>query len=123
MKSALAAVAAASALIAAPAMAQSQMSAADTADMECLAVFALIGDSDPEMQTVAGMGIMFYLGRLEGRTPGVDHLRRFADWVVAVPEQKLADQLDAASPRCAQEIGARGDRLVEIGDELARYGT
>lgn len=117
----LAACAAASLGFAGGAQAQSQIKPADQADMQCLAVAAIVaGQAAEGTQEQAGAvgGIMYYLGKLEGRTPGVDWLAELTTHLQTLDEAGLA----AAAPRCSAEMITKGQQLTEWGQKLAGQG-
>lgn len=117
----LAACAAASLGFAGAAQAQSQIKPADQADMECLAVAAVVAgraQAGSEEQAGAAGGVMYYLGRLEGRTPGVDWLEQLRGHLLTLDDAGLA----AAAPRCGAEMVAKGKALTEWGQALAAEG-
>lgn len=101
---------------AAPAMAQ-DMGAQDKADMQCFAALAYLGGQvgadSPEMAGLAG-GMMYYLGRLEGRSPSIDWLGRLETYLTSVDEPELQSHLE----RCGAELSVKGAALVAWGDAV-----
>ncbi|MBW8305053.1 MAG: hypothetical protein K0M78_14250 [Brevundimonas sp.] len=109
---------------AAPAAAQdAPLAPADRADLQCIALIAVMvglaverGDN-PESPSaeLAGLssGMMFYLGRLEGRSPGTDWLEELGRYL----EKAEFEELDAVAPRCSKELTERGAALVAFGDK------
>ena len=102
-----------------PALGQSrEISPADMRDVECLAVIAVAGGaaeqgSDEQIGLVGGL--MFFLGRLEGRTPGTDWLAYFGSYVQSPDiEKKLETQYD----RCAEEMIEKGAALEQFGEMM-----
>lgn len=117
------AVAAVSALIAAssPAQAQPQVQPADLADLQCLGLAAVIAGQSEEgsaEQTGVVAGMMYFLGKLEGRTPGTDWLAELARHV----EIWSPEDLQAVAPRCAQEMQVKGQALVDWGTAMQARG-
>ncbi len=100
------------------ALAQSRdIAPADLRDVECLAVTAVaVGATEAGSEQQMGLvgGMMYFLGRLEGRTPGTDWLSYFASYVQSPDiEKKLVAQYD----RCAQEMN-KGNALVQFGEMM-----
>jgi hypothetical protein len=95
-------------LAATPALADE---AADTADMTCLSAYLYhAAQGAPEEAVRSTVGAMFYLGRLEGRSPGVN-------WVSRIPEYAdilTQDDLNAAAPACAAVLRERGAQMVAL---------
>ena len=121
MKHAVLALALAAGLMATPALAQPQdpVSQANQRDMECAALFAAIGGLQPEEAEGAAVGMTYYLGRLEGRNPGTNQVMQFFEWASSKTEEELAVMLDAAAPRCGEEMQTLGGSLMKAGSALA----
>ena len=103
--------------------AEAPLSPADRADVQCLAiVFAIFGsdpDMAPEQQLGLASGAMYYLGRLQGRTPDVDWLARLVTYLESAPEADFKTE----QQRCGQEMIATGAALIEWGEATQkRYG-
>ncbi|NJC41769.1 hypothetical protein GGQ87_002027 [Brevundimonas alba] len=121
MKSLTALISAAVLLSAAPAVAQElNLAPADRADLQCMALVAVMagvameegGDESASVQ-MAGMsgGLMYYLGRLEGRSPDVDWLAQLTAYLAKVE----AEDFEAFAPRCSKELIEKGQALVDFG--------
>lgn len=116
MKTMIAGLTAALVLTAGAARAQ-EISAADQQDMQCFAlVAAQAGMSEPSPEAMTGLVsiMMFYLGRLEGRSPDVDWLARIAAYI-QTPE---VEKLDQHRQRCGTEMAAKGKALTDWGARL-----
>lgn len=124
----LAALAATLSLAVAP-QAAPALSAADTADLQCLAVSMVVSGmaENEDVRTGLMAASMFYLGRLEGRSPNVVWLDRLSDYLkTAAPEE-----MQTQTQRCGTEIAAMGGRVQdwsarvagEIGQTVARPGN
>ena len=104
-------------LMGGPALAQSRdIAPADLRDVECMAVVAVAGGaaeegSDEQIGLVGGL--MFFLGRLEGRTPGTDWLAYFGTYI---QEPDIEKKLEVHYERCAQEMIAKGAALEQFGE-------
>ena len=101
---------------AAPALAQ-DLETQSKADMQCFASLAYlggqVGEDSPDMAGLAG-GMMYYLGRLEGRSPGVDWLGRLETYLTSIDEAELESHLE----RCGNELSVKGAALVAWGDSV-----
>ena len=115
MKYGIAALALAAGLMASPmaAAAQDPVPAADRKDMECAALF------DPQYEASGALGMAYYIGRLEGRNPGQDQVTRMFEWLNTQSEEQLMTMLDAAGPRCGQELQDLGNNMIEVGSSFA----
>lgn len=113
----------------APQAAAPALSAAETADLQCLAVSMVIGgmSDDEAVKTGLMAASMFYLGRLEGRSPNVVWLDRLGDYLKTVPPAEM----QAQTQRCGTEIGEMGGRVqawsaraaAEAGQPAAQPGN
>ena len=101
-----------------PASAQVAVSATDKADMQCFAVTAYLAGQHAEgsaEHTGLSSGMMYFLGRLEGRTPGTDWMKMLADYILDPDDARLGAELEAQSERCGLLLQNRGQALVEWG--------
>lgn len=102
-------------LAAAPPAAAQTPSAAEVADMQCFAVVALLGsqmeEDSPDMAGIAG-GMMYYLGRLEGRSPRTDWLKQMKTYLEKIDEKELEPHFE----RCGRELEITGSAMVAWGD-------
>ena len=122
MKPLIAAACAAAVLSAGAAQAQSRdaNSAQDIADMQCMATFALIGASgDSDVQVMAGMALLYHLGRLEGRAPRVNWLQRFETWMRNLGDDKIMAEVAAHEQRCLDDFGRKSDELGRSGERMS----
>jgi hypothetical protein len=90
------------------------------ADIQCLVVGARLGSSPDQLKRhSAQMLLTYFLGRLDGRSPGLDLLS-------LIPEQanklSLSTDFADAAQRCGSELTARGAELVRIGKSLGQLG-
>lgn len=101
---------------AAPAVAQ-DLEPQNKADMQCFAALAYLGGQlgadSPEMAGLAG-GMMYYLGRLEGRSPNINWLGQLETYLTSVDEAELQSHLE----RCGSELSVKGAALVAWGDAV-----
>ncbi len=121
MKRTALALALAAGLMASPmaAAAQDPVPAADRRDMECAALFAVMAGSDPQYEASGALGMAYYIGRLEGRNPGRDQVARLFQWLNTQSEGQLMAMLEAAGPRCGQELQDLGNNMIEVGSSFA----
>jgi hypothetical protein len=91
---------------------------ADLADLQCMALTAyMVSQVEPETIEQAGIasGVMYYLGRLQGRTPEIDWLPRLQKFsMTLVPED-----LQGFAPRCGAELVAIGSAMTAMGETAA----
>ena len=83
----------------------------NAADMECLALIVVIIGMDEAMGEQLALGAFYYLGRLEGRAPGIDWVDRALRYTEVVDEQTLF----APQQRCAAELMAKGEHMIRLG--------
>jgi hypothetical protein len=89
---------------------------ATTDDVRCLVVsLAMAGNSGANVQAAGMMATLYYLGRLDGRAPGLDLENRVIDEVTAM---KPADVKDTAK-RCGETMKGRGEDLTTLGQHIA----
>lgn len=123
MKTFIAAIFALSLVVAYPARAEAPVTTADRADIQCLAIMlAVIGvdpDMDAEAQAGVAAGAMYYLGRLNGRSPDRDWLAYLTTYLESAPEEDFKTE----GVRCGEEMTRVGGEMVEWGTALQkRYG-
>ncbi len=88
-------------------------------DVQCFMLFAAAAGNpkDKNVQTAGGLGMMYYLGRLDVRAPGLDIVRAVRQ------EAKTFEspaQARAIGDACDAEAKKRGQQLVQIGGELQK---
>jgi hypothetical protein len=83
-------------------------------DIKCLAVsLDLSGSQDPDDQSLGMLGTMYWLGRLDGRTPAQDLEKQMQ--AGAFDMRPVDEKAEAA--RCAQVMTTRGPVLTKLGAE------
>ncbi|MET4683001.1 hypothetical protein [Brevundimonas faecalis] len=91
--------------------------AASQADLQCMGLLAVAIDdpalSDALRQQYSG-GMMYYLGRLEGRDPQANWIRRMLDYTDNTPVQ----QVRSHSQRCGRELIAKGQEIFTLLDRV-----
>ena len=83
-------------------------------DVKCLAVSLNMSTADdPQEQSVGMLSTMYWLGRLDGRTPSLD-LEKQMDALGALS----AEDLRTEAVRCAAALSTRGDALTKLGESM-----
>jgi len=97
------------AFIASGPVAAQQTGEADRADLQCLGVFIYMGGQGEDAAAKAWFTghAQHYLGRLEGRSPGVGWLDRLTDYFAG----PFPQEFEAQRARCGPEAEARDDAL------------
>jgi hypothetical protein len=86
-----------------------------SSDIRCLAVAAtLASNADPKIQNAGVMASLYYLGKVDGRTPNLDLENRLKQELLQLQPQDL--QADAV--RCGAELARRGKAVSDIGARL-----
>jgi hypothetical protein len=89
-------------------------------DVRCLALAAAL-TANPTLDAngkAAGQTIaVYFLGRLDGRTPGLDIKSRLIEQA-RVMGAMSPDAVKAQAQACGATLGARGKALQEMGDAL-----
>ena len=86
-------------------------------DVKCfVAAVSLLQTPDNVTRAAAVSSALYYLGRLDGREPGLD-----LDKLLAQESQRLSpDNLRAELRRCGQTLTARSQMIKEIGQHLPK---
>lgn len=85
------------------------LTADETADLQCMALFAIMANQ-PEHVNSAAVGIFYYWGRLEGRKPGVDWLGTLSTYADTVTGEELQPHAD----RCSQALVSKGQQMAAL---------
>ena len=112
-------IAIAALLAAWPAAAQNRNTPSELADMQCIAVFSLTSAEESlteEQQNGLAMGLIYYLGRLQGQAPAVDWYQRLTAYLLDLDWKGLEPHFE----RCASDFEAEGLRLEAWGASLSR---
>ena len=89
------------------------------ADAQCMIVGAQLSASkDPQQRVPGQMILMYYLGRIDGRSPHTD----LKTLIKNQTQVMTASDFKSAASRCGKEFSARGDAVVEIGRSLGKPG-
>ncbi|HEX5377903.1 MAG TPA: hypothetical protein VFW47_04985 [Phenylobacterium sp.] len=101
--------------VAAPTLAHAE-DPATTDDVRCLVMsLAMAGTNDKDFSEAGMMATLYYLGRLDGRTPGLDLENRVIDEVGAMTP---ADVKNTAK-RCGETLKGRGEDMTTLGQHFA----
>jgi len=88
---------------------------ATTSDLRCLLALSAAEDAaDGQMKPAMMAGVVYYLGRLDGRTPDLDLEAKAAAELKAMSIQDLSDE----TVRCGAALFARGKAIEAIGEKL-----
>jgi len=91
------------------------VSSRTTADAQCMVIGArLSASSDPQEKVPGQMILMYYLGRIDGRSPRVDLKSLLQNETHSMKEADLK----SAAARCGKEFAARGEDIIRIGNTL-----
>ena len=83
-------------------------------DVKCLAVsLSMSSSQDQDVQSVGLLSTMYWLGRLDGRSPDLDIEKQITD---AAGAMKPAD-MQAEAARCAAALKTRGEILNKMGED------
>jgi hypothetical protein len=90
------------------------------ADAQCMVVGArLSASSDPQQRQPGQMILMYYLGRIDGRSPNTD-----LKTLIKTETQKMStSELQSAAGRCGKEFSQRGEEILQIGKSLGKPAT
>ena len=89
----------------------------NTDDVHCFIVAIRMADSqEPAIQTSGLMGQLYWMGKLDGRTPGLD----METAVMAELPKMLGDLFQSESARCGKELRERGKAEVEMGKDMQK---
>ena len=89
----------------------------DTDDVHCFIVAIKMADSNqPALQTSGLMGQFYWMGKLDGRSPGTD----METAVMAELPKMLGDLFQREYARCDKELRARGKSEVEMGRDMQK---
>lgn len=90
------------------------------ADVQCLVVGSRLAASPDQRVKLSGMMLaIYFLGRIDGRSPTVD-LQGLM--VQQVKKMSVAD-LKNAAVRCGAVLSSRGAEITKIGQNVERLGT
>lgn len=85
-------------------------------DLKCVAVISVAASqqSDPTATMAAGMGVLYFLGRIEGRVPGFDVENGLRIEAGKLTGAKVKSELI----RCAGVLKSKGEELQAVGRSM-----
>jgi len=88
-------------------------------NVQCFMLYAAAAGNpqNKQVQAAGGLGMMYYLGRLDVRAPGLDIVRAVRQEARILESPANAKAIGAA---CDAEAKKRGQQLVQIGNELQK---
>ena len=119
MKAPIPALAALCLLLPAAARAQTP---ADDGDLKCMVVMFAIAatpGAPDQMKQFAPVGAAYFLGKVKGRSPGMDYQSR----VVGLVKGLNPADLQPETVRCAAELQAFGVETTALGERLKALGA
>ncbi len=91
-----------------------------TDDVRCFIVaIQLAGSNQPEIHESGLMGQLYWMGKLDGRTPGLN----FEDRVMAELPGMTGDLFRSELKRCTAELSKRGLAEAEMGKDIQKRGA
>src|ERR1700722_15918296 len=86
-----------------------------TDDLRCAMVYMQMGTSkEPAIQAAGSLGMLYFLGKLDGRTPDLDVENR----VIAELPNLKGDYFRAEAVRCGSELQKRGREVTAMGKDM-----
>ncbi|HEV2702736.1 MAG TPA: hypothetical protein VGV09_13975 [Steroidobacteraceae bacterium] len=98
---------------------QAHAQGADTmADIRCVAVGMHFAESpDSHQKSTGTLLVLYYMGRLDGRAPGLDIGKLLAQ---QIDSMKAADY-SAEATRCAQTLSQKGAQIKQLGEDMQKH--
>ena len=92
---------------------------ATSADILCLVVGTRLAASSDQRQKLAGtMLAIYFLGRIDGRSPNAD----LQELLKRDAKKMTASELRGAASRCGTEFSRRGAEITRVGKTLEQLG-
>jgi hypothetical protein len=89
------------------------------ADMRCVIVgMRLAGMTDPTARSSGMMGALYYLGRVEGRTPKLDVETLMIEQI----SKMTSSDYSSETQRCGNGLTAKGKQISQIGKDMIERG-
>jgi len=93
--------------------------AATKGDLRCFIALTVLADNDdPEIKQAASAGTLYFLGRLDGRTPALDIEAAVAAETTVMTDAAIRSLLKS----CGDTLTRRGDYLIATGKALEKRG-
>lgn len=97
----------------------SPLDAKDIADVQCVIIGARLSGSPNQSRSQSGeMLMLYFLGRLDGRSPNMD----LQTLIEREAKKMTSSDFKHAAQRCGAEFSARGAEIVRIGNSIAVLG-
>jgi len=91
-----------------------------SADVRCVVVaFGLVQSPDPQIKALATGASLYFVGRIRGRSPGLDLEAAIVKQVGAMAPEDMRDELQ----RCSSELKVEGGKLQVMGADLKALGA
>lgn len=88
-----------------------------TRDLRCTMIaFYMVSQAKADAQGSLSGVALYYLGRLDGRTPGLDIEKRIRQEAATLTEAQFA----AEAKRCGEEMKVRGQEIQVLGANLQK---
>ena len=89
-------------------------------DVRCLLVsMSLIQAQSSTLQTAGMMSVMYWLGRLDGRTPELNLETRLTAEIKAMTREEFG----ATALSCGTKLQARGKFMTDMGQDMKQKGV
>lgn len=99
-------------------LAGASYTAPDLADARCTAAYAILASStDPKVQQAGILGTAYFVGKLYGRSPGID-----VEAILRVVGMDVKRAQQDYLARCGTELQAMGTTLIKAGNALEADG-
>lgn len=88
-------------------------------DLRCVAILSIVASQKPELMSGLGFGVMYFVGRIEGREPDVE----IQSSLKAEIARLAPSNYGAEAHRCGTVMQEKGELLKQIGEDLRRSAT
>lgn len=90
-------------------------------DLQCMAIYAVAAGTqdNAEAKQVGGLGLVYYLGKVEVAAPSLDIA---AALIAEMKQFETGDLATKAGERCGKDFEATGKRLITLGGILTAAG-
>jgi hypothetical protein len=91
-----------------------------TDDVNCYVVYMTTAASKTGAeQSAAYIGLMYWLGRLDGRTPKLN----FKNRVLSALPKLTKEKYESEARRCGSELMRRGNAITQMGKDVSQKGS
>ena len=89
-------------------------------DLECVVIgVSMVASPDATVKNSGSLVMLYYLGRLDGRTPDLALEDRLATTLKTLGP----NEMKLAAARCSEGLRARGQALTAIGKDMQQKGA